>query len=504
MRPSTCAELAERRSALVDGALTHADRERVLAHLVSCAACRSEVAELRELRRLLTTQRDTVPTPPSLSSQLVSIGTAPRRRVRRATRRLGRRIAIGGIALLTATGVAIGAGYLAAPAPPAVATARVGDPALTAGAEFSAALTSLPLGVDAVASVLSAGADLRVNSFEATRAGTGTGAELSAGQAFGLLERAVAAEDTLSYTGTQRVWMSSGDHSVAAGVRVEASAGQGSRLQVFSRAGQWVRTDFARSAMAGSRMVDSELLALLGRRYQLSGRAGATVASRQTSVVAARPLRSGLGGAAPERGSGADGVLARWWVDDATGLLLRLETYGPDGALTLAAGYASLGPVGPSPSPVSGSTFLAAPATTASLTVSSAPALSNEGWFCADRVAGLPLVRLRRGAPEHAALHLVYSDGVQTVSVFEQRGVLPEALPGWQRDEQLPAYVRPGALQLATWQSGDTVFTAATSGSQELLAVAVRALPGEATAERTTMERVRAGWARILAPLAPH
>ena len=41
MRARSCAEFAELRSAYVDGALADADRERLLAHLVDCAACRA-------------------------------------------------------------------------------------------------------------------------------------------------------------------------------------------------------------------------------------------------------------------------------------------------------------------------------------------------------------------------------------------------------------------------------------------------------------------------------
>lgn len=45
--------LGERVSALVDGELGHAERERVLAHLAECAACRREVEEVRALKARL-------------------------------------------------------------------------------------------------------------------------------------------------------------------------------------------------------------------------------------------------------------------------------------------------------------------------------------------------------------------------------------------------------------------------------------------------------------------
>ena len=73
MKARSCAELAELRSAFVDGALGDADRERLLAHLVDCRDCRREVAELRHVRSLLTGSTDPGLTPVDLSHRLVSI-----------------------------------------------------------------------------------------------------------------------------------------------------------------------------------------------------------------------------------------------------------------------------------------------------------------------------------------------------------------------------------------------------------------------------------------------
>jgi len=499
VRRSGCAKSAEAYSALMDGALSHADRERVLAHLGGCPTCRQEVAELRELRRVLGTAPADLPAPTALSSRLVSIAGAPTPRSRPSPRR-ARRGAIGVLSLATAAAVVAGAGYLAAPA--TGPTPAVGDPGVAARAEFSAVMLSLPLGADAVAAVLGTGAQLRVTSAEHLwPAGVGTGAELSPAQAYGLLARAGRAEDVVSYDGVVTVSARTGGQAVEGAVHIDARAGQGSHLGVFTSAGQPVRTGSSPGATPGSRMVDSELIALVGQRYQLSGRTGGTVAGRPASVVEARPLGSGLGGPAVDPRRADVGVTSRWWVDEATGLLLRLESYDGGGALVLAAGFTSV-TIGRKDALVPGSP-LTVPTTTASLTVSSAPALSAEGWFCPEKLAGLSLVRLRRGEADAGMVHLLYSDGVQTVSVFEQRGRLPEALPGWQRDGQLSAYVRPGVPSLATWQAGSTVFTVVTGGSSDLLAAVVRASPGEAIAPRTTMDRVRAGWARILDPLAP-
>jgi hypothetical protein len=115
-------------------------------------------------------------------------------------------------------------------------------------------------------------------------------------------------------------------------------------------------------------------------------------------------------------------------------------------------------------------------------------------------LAGLSLVRLRSDDPGNpGALNLVYSDGLATVSVFEQRGRLSAVPQGSQWDATLAAHIRSGAFGVATWQSGGVVFTVVTDGNSEVLAEAVASLPHEGAAAPTTLGRIKAGWARILA-----
>ena len=47
--------LGDRLSALVDGELDGAERDRAYAHLAGCEQCRNEAAELRALKRKLST-----------------------------------------------------------------------------------------------------------------------------------------------------------------------------------------------------------------------------------------------------------------------------------------------------------------------------------------------------------------------------------------------------------------------------------------------------------------
>ena len=137
---------------------------------------------------------------------------------------------------------------------------------------------------------------------------------------------------------------------------------------------------------------------------------------------------------------------------------------------------------------------------TSRMTLSAADELVQQGWVCREELAGLSLVRLRRDSdPAAGAVHLVYTDGLTTLGVVEQRGRLAAGPQGSSWDTALRAHTTDGATRLASWQSGDTVFTVVTDGSTDALAAAVASLPHEPVPERTTMDRIREGWGKLLA-----
>jgi hypothetical protein len=232
---------------------------------------------------------------------------------------------------------------------------------------------------------------------------------LSLAEARHVMDRAAAAAGQLSYVGSQVFAASVRGRTVTAQIQVDARKGQGSQLSVYTDQGEQIVSGFI-PATTSSRMVDSQVLGLLERNYALSGWTGGRVAGRPATVVQA---------------SSASAVAARWWIDDATGLLLRQETYDSSGAVTMSYGFswvnidsrqAFLEHLPPR---------LVVPITTTTLTLSSAAELNTQGWWCVDELADLALVRLRSDrADDPMALHLVYSDGLNTVSVFEQRGRL--------------------------------------------------------------------------------
>jgi hypothetical protein len=493
-----CAHLAQDRSALVDDALDVDRRERLLAHLVHCADCRAEVADLRRVREALRAETPTE-APRELAQRLISIAAAeaqaplwsrPFRRTRpgalSSRRRTLRARASTAVAVgATVAGVAV-AGYSAAPDEGGTA---LPDPTSEAQAAFSSTITEFPLANDALGAVMSVPrADLARPAPAAgfVQAATGT-RSLTSRQAHAALARAVTSSDSVGYSGLQSFWArSAGGQVLRAAVQVHAVPGQGVEAQVLGRSGQPVGSGFT-PATTAARMVDDKLMGLLEKNYDLTGRADARAAGRPATVVEA--WQSG-------------GLAARWWVDDASGIVLGRQAFDNRGAEVMSVSFTEV--------QVTRSTAilehlparLDVPTTDTVLTLSNAPELTRQGWFCGTDLAGLSLVRLRSdSALTPKAVHLVYSDGLATVSVFEQRGQLSGTPRGSAWDTGLGAYTKEGASSVASWQSGGAVFTVVTDGSTGLLAEAVRSLPHEPRPERTTMERIREGWAKLLADM---
>jgi len=89
--------LGDRLSALVDGELDGAERDRAYAHLASCEQCRTEAAELRALKKKLRALISGAPAEAAMTRRLIAMTgpggpLPPRRRLPRpAARRPGSR-----------------------------------------------------------------------------------------------------------------------------------------------------------------------------------------------------------------------------------------------------------------------------------------------------------------------------------------------------------------------------------------------------------------------------
>ena len=87
--------LGDRLSALIDGELGGAERDRASAHLAGCEQCRTEAAELRALKQKLSTLVSRAPAEAAMTRRLIAMtgpgGPLPPRRRRRESARPGPR-----------------------------------------------------------------------------------------------------------------------------------------------------------------------------------------------------------------------------------------------------------------------------------------------------------------------------------------------------------------------------------------------------------------------------
>ncbi|MPZ96533.1 MAG: hypothetical protein GEU96_16880 [Propionibacteriales bacterium] len=323
------------------------------------------------------------------------------------------------------------------------------------------------------------------------RAGTDDPAGSDDPQAVALLSRAAVALHRTSYTGTRVVSTWGGDYSATVLVDVKHVAGQGTLL---SMRGGGVDDDTAAFLAAGDGDspqrpefgVDS--LVLLTRSYDVWTAERGQVAGRPSRVVAI----------------GRDGsVVARIWVDEASGLPLRREVFDAGGRLAVESAFIDL--------TVDDESFIShlppsRPDEEAQqVGRDQLPELQSRGYACPSTVGTLQLVDIERVASSKA-LHMSYSDGLSRVSVFEQRGSLDAAaVEGYERTEIRGAevYVREGMPSYAVWESHGTVYTVVSDAPLDTIGAVVRSYPHEADPQPGFWGRVGGGFARMGAWVTP-
>lgn len=199
-----------------------------------------------------------------------------------------------------------------------------------------------------------------------------------------------------------------------------------------------------------------------------------------------------------------DVLRERLFVDDATGLVVRRETHDGAGdpvrvtALTElrvtdrgmpameATGEPSLGP-------------------RTRLSPDAVLDIAGHGWQVPTTVGEGFDLRAGFAVDDGAAVQLVYTDGLYTLSVFEQPGrVHVASLDGAVRDDRhgIPVYRWPGAEpERMVWTGDGHTFTAVTDAPPDVLMAAIEDLPHDRAP--TTSTRIRRGFARLGAWLWP-
>lgn len=265
-----------------------------------------------------------------------------------------------------------------------------------------------------------------------------------------LLERAAVAPATASYTGTQFVsaWTSEGTTS------------------------QVLEVSHTAAAPADPSLLDGDAVALLSRHYSLTAGGRAHVAGRPADVVEAR--RPGSASDVT-----ADPVVARFWLDRATGLVLRREVYDRKGHRVRASAFVDV-TVREGTGNGSSRTSPSRSPWPSTLDVTALRRLRTSGWDCPSELPGpLPLVDARRGGAGGAIVHLSYADGIASISLFQQRGHLDrEQLRGYRREsvEGRDVWVRAELPRRVVWSRGGIVYTVVADAPERTVDRAVHVL----------------------------
>ena len=197
-------------------------------------------------------------------------------------------------------------------------------------------------------------------------------------------------------------------------------------------------------------------------KYDLNVTGRVLVAGREATVVEAREERTGA-------------LRERLYFDDATNLMLRREQIGSGGRVDRAVGFVTL----------------TAPTTIATRRAASPhpthvaqpkPVTEVGSAYRAPRTVGRGYHLVDAYEQPGGGVQLYYSDGLFTMSVFEQRGPLDEsALPRGGRDEtiggrRVRVYETPG-VDTIVWGANDVAYSCVTDAPRPDLVAALDALP---------------------------
>jgi hypothetical protein len=289
-----------------------------------------------------------------------------------------------------------------------------------------------------------------------------------------LMTAAVVACQTVSYNGVQMVawWSRDGASSYLIqvshrrGTPVYADGDDGG--DVGSGAGKQAGGGSASTAgthvVAGVLTLSPWMLALMRSNYVIEY-AGAGTASGRAALIVTLRRRGG-------------GLAAQYWLDQATSLPLRRQVFDRAGHLVNEGVFVDLkignGTVGAAPVP--GQQAWSSSPSTAAIA-----SLRRQGWYLPTGLGSdLALVAVTTSRTSSGVVvDASYSDGLSVVSVFMQRGELPDKLSGWHQ-----TYVRgvtvyssePDQRSLA-WSAQGVVYTVIADAPPETVDDVVAGLP---------------------------
>jgi sigma-E factor negative regulatory protein RseB len=320
-----------------------------------------------------------------------------------------------------------------------------------------------------------------------------------AAAALRLLSEAAAASRTMAYDGVEDVdgWAQAGP--VTSVVHVWHSPGGVTITEAMAPTPDWSGkvphlvlpvASFGGQALVGTAMLgmSPRLVSLLRVNYRVTASGWGVVAGRPARIVTAR-WRDG-------------GLAARFWLDRATTLPLRRQTFDAAGRVVSDAAFTQVRLGG-----VTGQRPPGAPARPwgDALAAAQLTALRARGWPLPGPLPGnLVLLGARQeltGAGR--VVDLDYSDGLSLVSVFVQRGHLPQQMSGWSavmlRGRQV--YADDSAGQGIAWSARGFVYTVVAAAPVQTVERVVAALPYGGNPG--LLARLSRGLHRLLSWLSP-
>lgn len=308
----------------------------------------------------------------------------------------------------------------------------------------------------------------------------------SSARALELLDRVASADDLVRYAGVQFVSAWGPESTDSTLVEIKNLPGQGTAIRVRGSA------DGPASAMFSTAPGDIGIqlgggpVELLASNFSVSTAGKDKVTGRKTRVL--------------EMVGDRDAVAARFWVDDRSGVLLRREVYDVSGRTIRASAFVQVrigARVSPGHLPP---VLLGAPAE--ELSASEVAAMRVSGCSCAALLADrLSLYRVRRvDTSTGTVLHLSYSDGLSTVSLFEQPGRVDEtSMVGYTPmvDRDGTHFVRAGLPQQVVWSADGIVYAVVADAPDPLVDEVVAGLPHQAPEPDGVTTRIGRGLARV-------
>lgn len=295
-----------------------------------------------------------------------------------------------------------------------------------------------------------------------------------------LLREAAIAGRAREYSGTQYVTTWSRSGPVSSVLEVRNVPGQG--LTTHTPPSDLAQKVDPGTPAGGMSSPSEVMLEVLARNYRVVTAGRGHACGRPARLV--HILR-------------ADGtVAARYWLDEAGGLMLRREFLDGHGRVVNAGAFVdlTLGSAGKGTAPAMA---------TGGLALAEVPRLLAGGWRFPRTLPGrLELFAAHNSSPGY--LYLGYSDGLSVVSVFIQSGVLDEErLQGWHAEQRSghTLWIRDSAGQEAIWTSGGHVYTVFADAPADMVDAAVAALPHEPVPDLWT--RLGRGANRLLSWVSP-